>query len=144
MNFTSGASFVEDMLSRYGSPSIRPGDLASPVTTDEIEFHVGVDAFNNIDQTRQRWSFDGYFRSWWKDPRLAFDEQQTGKQQFHLTYEQAARIWQPDLYLEKLVKWSDRTKTDGYGESWSISSDGTVFRSQQGAVELRCPINLRH
>ena len=46
------------------------------------------------------------------------------------------------LYWEKVIEVSDRSSTDGLEELLYIYHDGRVFRSEQRAITLSCPLQL--
>lgn len=141
-----GASAVlTSLLEAYGSTSIRPG--LSPQANgavDQVEVQFYIDRFHGINQIGQTWGATGYLRSWWRDPRLAFDPALAGgAQQLSLSPKETTQIWNPSLYWEKLIDASAASSpTDAYKESLWIYPDGRVFRSQQRAFTLACPLNL--
>ena len=55
----------------------------------------------------------------------------------------AQRIWQPNLYWERLREATSSTPTDASGESVMVYVDGHVWRSQQMSVTLGCPLSHR-
>ena len=74
---------LKRILDNYGDPTIRPGvwrglGADGKYPTDYTEVQVGVDAFANINQIKQIWEVSGYFRTWWWDPRLAFNATEAG------------------------------------------------------------------
>lgn len=129
---------LAELLDGYGPTHVRPGLLTH--STDQIEVQIGIDMLDNIDQPNQLWSLNGYFRTWWTDPRLAFNATRGGLspgEGIHLTIAQHALIWKPQLYLEDVVTWKG-----GLGASITIYPDGTVFQSLQMFAEMKCSVNL--
>jgi hypothetical protein len=142
--WTTPASIVADeLIANYGSVASRPGVLQWPHSTDNVTFQVGIDMLHNINQVTQQWSINGYFRTWWRDPRLAFNATLAGTDAIQLTFAQSQKIWQPQLFLYQLVTWSEIKQSDGMGESLTVYSDGSVWRSEQRYVKLACRVNLK-
>ena len=134
---------MAELLSSYGTASTRPGlSTVGDGSPDLVEVQFYVDLYNSLDQNAQIWGVVGYMRAWWHDPRLAFNETQAGTSKLALMPQEALRIWQPDLYWEKLVEGSDIRSSDGFGESLFVYSDGRVWRSQQRDLALSCPLDL--
>ena len=132
------------LLSAYGSPTIRPGlsQPGAPPTKDVVQVQFGVAQFENIDQIRKRWSVHGFFRTWWHDPRLAFDASAAGVDRLYLSLAERARVWQPSIYLEDVYSFSEPKAGDGLGDSFVVYADGTVWRSEQRFAVLSCGIDL--
>lgn len=105
---------------------------------------IYIDRYEPIDEHAQTFGFDGYWRVWWVDPRLAFDPQCSAE--LLLSREEAQSIWRPDLYFDKQVTLDLPEKTmgitDGKGEMVTVSSDGSVFWSRQARFTLACPMAL--
>ena len=137
---------MQRVLANYGHASIRPGVWKSrggaPFEQDVVEIQYGVDQFSNLFQRTQTWGVAGYFRTWWHDPRLAFNATEAGTDRISLPLADQSKIWQPHTYLEMVQDWSGITDTDGFSEGLWIYSDGRVWRSQQRRATLACTIDL--
>ena len=143
---------LKRILDNYGDPTIRPGiwrgrGADGKYPTDYTEVQVGVDAFANIHQIKQVWEVSGYFRTWWWDPRLAFNATEAGVDRLLLNPRtQMQLIWNPFLYLEDSLAWHGNPVDDAKGLASSINvyPDGSVWRSSQRRAELRYRVDLRH
>lgn len=135
---------VEELLALAAtrSATVRPG--LHDGTIDRVYVNFGIDRLGNIDQVKQQWNAIGFLRTWWYDPRLAYNATAVGTSEISLRIDQFSLVWQPDLYWEKLEEISGVSASDGYGEVINIYPDGSVWRSQQRKVVLACPINLGH
>jgi hypothetical protein len=145
------ARVTQRILDEYGSSSVRPGVWKGRLTngtleyaTDDVFVQYGVQMFENLDQLKQLWGMHGYFRSWWHDPRLAFNSTEAQTSAIYLSYEQMSMVWQPILYIEDCIEWSDVKQTDGLAESFVIYEDGSVWRSQQRYVSIVCALDLAY
>ena len=98
----------EKLLSSYQFPTTRPNIAAewlrsssfatrAKAPADVIDVQVYVENMRALDETTQTWGIDGYFRAWWYDQRLRFNETDEDLQ---LNREESPRIWKPDLYWE--------------------------------------------
>ena len=138
---------VDELLAAYGSPIIRPGlaNIDGTITQDKLGVSFGIDAPAGLDFNEQahRWSVYGYMRTFWQDPRLRFNATAVGPQITLNNADFMHRIWQPDLYWERVSAVSGVANDDGYGENIHIYPDGKVWRSQQRRVELSCPMDLK-
>lgn len=74
--------------------------------------------------------------------RLVFNETLAGVPRLVLSAQDTAKIWQPDLYWEKLVDASSISAGAGFGVSLFVYADGRVWRSQQRDMVMSCPLDL--
>lgn len=145
---TPQALVVQRILANYGRASIRPGVWKSWVSRnptperDLVQVQFGVEKFSNLFVRTQEWGVSGYFRTWWHDPRLAFNATEAATDSISLPLSDTALIWQPETYLERVLHWSDVKATDGLSEGLTIFPDGTVWRSQQRSATMSCLIDL--
>lgn len=113
----------------------RPHHLGEPET---IRVDIGIEALLHVDQRRCTYSMNGYFRLYWKDPRLAF----VGADEDEQLYFDSAKsgdfkIWTPDIYIHQGIKLSFASAAGG-GEGVIVSQDGSVFWTRHVSAELHC------
>jgi len=106
-----------------------------------VEAQLYVATLNNVDQKLGHATINGYLRTWWNDPRLAFNATEMGGcfDKLDMNGAEADAIWLPDLYIHNLV-----TKTTGAGFAYltSISPDGSVWRSEQVLITVKSSLDL--
>ena len=112
---------VDELFAAYGNPIIRPGlaNIDGTITQDKLGVSFGIDAPAGLDFNEQahRWSVYGYMRTFWQDPRLRFNATAVGPQITLNNADFMHRIWQPDLYWERVSAVSGVANDDGYGEN---------------------------
>ena len=137
-------NIIANLLDNFGSISIRPGlSRFGDNSPDRVEVQFQIDRLHNIDQKKQTWGATGFLRAYWKDPRLAFDATEAHTNVLSISAYEVHRLWQPDLYWQKIVAASDQSPTDGLGENFMISPDGSVSRSQQREFTIACSMDLK-
>ena len=76
----------------------------------------------------------GFFRVYWRDWRLAFNQSEACAESIILT--DTSDFWLPDLF------WEDARKiqlgSEGFGSEFKLHSDGSIKWSRQATVELTC------
>ena len=134
------------LLERYGDHAIRPGLVhtgrGEPSVQDIVEVQFGVESFDNIDQRSQTWGVSGYFRAWWHDPRLVYNETEAGVDVIYMSLDDTARIWQPTLYLADVESFSGAMTADGLAESFAVYPNGQIWRSEQRKAKIGCKLDL--
>ena len=151
------SSIKARLLSQYGDSSIRPSAAAGgafcSTSADVLWTQFYLDRYADDSLSQQSYGLDGYLRSWWNDPRLAFDSSISndsshvctlGKLSF--TRAESTRVWKPQYYFERALSVTlpgEREMIDsGAGELFEVAPDGSVFWSQQVSLQLACPLQL--
>jgi len=99
----------------------------------EVFVQLYVASIVEVIQKQQHIGIEGYFRTSWKDPRLA--RSGNCSQPILLTKPYGVDLWAPDIYF-------DNSLTEWYGAgSLSISEEGDMYRSDRYHHELRCPMD---
>jgi len=108
-------------------------------TVVEVQFRLTQ--IDRVDAKLGTMAVHGYLRSWWHDPRLAFAPQVNGGCLDVVNIPGMQRnspLWTPDLYIDNLVS-RDMDNTDSLTQ---ISSDGSVWRSEQAVLVLKMSFDL--
>jgi len=119
--------------------SKRPLCQGSGPTVVEVQFQV--ERLSDVNQKTALVSMAGLLRTWWRDPRLAFNGTSAGGcfDKVTLTGEQAqGRMWLPDIYIDNLVT----KKVDSFSSSVEVKADGSVMRTEQMIMEVKTTLNL--
>jgi hypothetical protein len=105
----------------------------------EVEAQLYIHALNEVNQKKKEITMSAYLRTWWMDPRLAYQPSSQGgcydepiilKSEFH------NRLWDPNLYIDNLVA-ATWLKDLVY-----IYSDGRVWKSQQVLLTTNCRLQF--
>jgi len=123
---------------RYNKQMRPPGhpDLLSPVL---VQINMAIRSMGPIDETREMFSLDCYFRQSWTDTRLSYNT--TGVTELVLNWQFLTKIWKPDTtflngqksYLHKITVPNRFIR---------ISPQGRVSYSQRLTLWSRCPMYL--
>ena len=83
---------LDILLVKQGyNKQMRPNSGGEPA---EVELNMAVRTIGPIDETREVFSLDCYFRQTWFDPRLRFNT--SGITQLALNWQFLTKIWKPD------------------------------------------------
>lgn len=129
---------LDQLLVRRGyNKQMRPVPRAGgPVT---VTVNMNILSIGPIDELRQVYSLDCYFRQTWSDPRLQFNT--SGIAQISLDWKSLTKIWRPDTvfmngqkcYLHKMTTPNRFIR---------FYPDGRVSYSQRLTVWARCSMHL--
>lgn len=134
------------LISNYGSIAIRPKltfpgatERNSPPEVVEVQFYVAQ--MRPLDMVAQTYGFDGYMRSWWHDPRLAYNSTAEGGyfDNLNLGPTEIDRIWKPTFYWEGAREITLSDEGLGTGTLLWVSPDGSVWWSRQTSFVMSCP-----
>jgi len=115
---------------------MRPNSGGKPV---QVELNMAVRTIGPIDETKEVFSLDCYFRQTWFDPRLKFNT--SGISQLALNWKFLTKIWKPDTvflngqrcYLHKMTVPNRFIR---------VYPDGKVSYSQRLTLWARCAMYL--
>jgi len=135
----TSAAVLEHVLTDYDRltrPGLAEASAASScladAPADNVTIEMDVENLLSLDQKAGTYSFEGYLRLAWRDPRLTYSRTACGLERIALT--SAASFWVPDIYFEA----STDAKLGGNGELFSFTSEGDVLWSRHSKLELRC------
>ena len=130
------------LLARYGDTATRPSGEAG--AADGVQVQMVIDRFHELDERSMTWGFEGYLRSWWLDPRLAFNHTSAAGRisKLVLTRQESQSIWRPAFYWEGAITTQlpgdKESFTSGRGHLLDVYPDGRVFHSMQVSMKLAC------
>lgn len=147
------AAIKRRLLAAYGDPNVRPedhtavdGDGTCTIPPEQVHVQFYVDRYHVLDEFTQTYGFEGFFRSWWRDPRLAFNTtancSASSDGKIILDSAERKQIWQPDFYLEHASFFTREKKDNGMASLLEAYPDGTVWSSQQVSLKLRCQMDF--
>eukprot|EP00443_Scrippsiella_acuminata_P091507 CAMPEP_0115413560 /NCGR_PEP_ID=MMETSP0271-20121206/22133_1 /TAXON_ID=71861 /ORGANISM="Scrippsiella trochoidea, Strain CCMP3099" /LENGTH=594 /DNA_ID=CAMNT_0002837843 /DNA_START=46 /DNA_END=1830 /DNA_ORIENTATION=- len=104
-----------------------------------VEVQLYLTQVNEVDQKLGQVTVNGYMRSWWHDPRLAFRSEAEGGclDAVRMAGADAEGIWEPDLYFDNLVSLHTHES-----RLLEIYPDGGVWKSEQITLTVKSPISL--
>jgi len=140
----AGPKTPNEFINTLLSPSVydksqRPSCDGKSPTVVEAQFDLL--RVGNIDQKLGIVPLSGFFKAWWKDPRLEFNGTSSGGcfDVVTLSSAEVARwLWTPDLYIDNLVEKT----VDGFASSAVIEPDGTVLRTEQVILKVKNYLGL--
>ncbi len=77
-----------------------------------VDTQIYVTKLGSIDQKRGSFAVEGFFRLWWTDQRLAWDQERTCVRSIQLL-DGPSNIWVPDFYFPPSVEHAIGAKNDG-------------------------------
>mmetsp|Transcript_44859 Transcript_44859/g.124398 ORF Transcript_44859/g.124398 Transcript_44859/m.124398 type:complete len:196 (+) Transcript_44859:18-605(+) len=96
---------------------------------EQVYVQLFIDRLHTLDQHAQTFGLDGYFRAWWRDPRLQYNA--TCAQSLSLTRTESAGLWKPCV------------ATPGLWQPWPHARPGLLPRTAQShAPRLLLPPTL--
>eukprot|EP00439_Symbiodinium_sp_Y106_P076978 s2129_g16.t1 len=120
-------------IPRAEDKTARPNlDLGRPV---DVGVQLYLAAIPEVDQKKQQFVIEGYFRLDWTDNRLATTGDPCASTM--ILEVPVPSVWQPDIYWDNsLAEW--------YGTgAMNIYEDGRIYRSVRYKQTLRCPMNFQ-
>lgn len=128
---------LDILLVKQGyNKQMRPDDGGEPV---EVELNMAVRTIGPIDETKEVFSLDCYFRQSWSDPRLKFNT--SGITQLALNWKFLTKIWKPDTVFLNGQRCSLHKMTVP-NRFIRVYPDGKVSYSQRLTLWARCAMYL--
>jgi len=128
---------LDILLVKQGyNKQMRPDDGGKPV---EVELNMAVRTIGPIDETKEVFSLDCYFRQSWFDPRLKFNT--SGINQLALNWKFLTKIWKPDTVFLNGQRCSLHKMTVP-NRFIRVYPDGKVSYSQRLTLWARCAMYL--
>mmetsp|Transcript_135820 Transcript_135820/g.433423 ORF Transcript_135820/g.433423 Transcript_135820/m.433423 type:complete len:264 (+) Transcript_135820:53-844(+) len=105
-----------------------------------VEVQLYLTQLNSVDPKQGTIEINGFFRTWWNDPRLAYNGTENGGcfDVVNLYGSSQSKIWQPDIYVDNLMQ---RT-TKGTKSLVQIYPSGRIWRSEQVLLTVVMQFNL--
>ena len=72
----------------------RPGIGVHPT---EVEVNIAIRSMGPVDETKEKFTLDCYFRQYWTDPRLSFNE--SVLDELAMNWQFLDKIWRPDTFF---------------------------------------------
>jgi len=119
---------------------LRPDMGGDPVT---VGVNVYILAVNSVSEEDMSFSIDMYFRQFWNDSRLAFEDSDS-LEKIVFGAEKTGEIWKPDTFFvnENPEEYEGpATDTDTF---LRIENDGAVLWSQRMSLTASCPMDLSY
>ena len=124
--------------SRYDA-KIRP-DYDGPPTN--IVVNLAIRSMGPVDESRNIFTLDCYFRQYWTDKRLVFNSNTTKMDELTLNWQFLSWIWRPDtFFLNGMDSYLHKVAVPN--RFIRVAPDGKVSYSQRLTVTARCRMNLR-
>ena len=73
---------------------LRPGEGGEAT---QVEVNMAIRSMGPVDETKEKFTLDCYFRQSWTDPRLAFNK--THLRELAMNWQFLSTIWRPDTYF---------------------------------------------
>mmetsp|Transcript_19014 Transcript_19014/g.54208 ORF Transcript_19014/g.54208 Transcript_19014/m.54208 type:complete len:568 (-) Transcript_19014:262-1965(-) len=140
----AGPKTPNEFINTLLSPSVydksqRPSCDGKSPTVVEAQFDLL--RVGNIDQKLGIVPLSGFFKAWWKDPRLEFNGTSSGGcfDVVTLSSAEVARwLWTPDLYIDNLIE----RRRDATASSAVVTPDGTVAMTERVTLHVKSPLDL--
>jgi len=117
---------------------IRPNYGGIPVTVGVSLYILSI---SELSEANMDFTFDMYFRQFWHDPRLAFEQRST-LSHLVLGSEFMKSIWVPDTFFVNEKKSYDHQATTD-NQFLRIMYTGNILRSVRITVKASCPLDLQ-
>ena len=118
-----------------------PGECPQ-VDVNMIDAQIYVTKIPDIDQKTGTYSLEGFFRLWWNDPRLTFDDSDNGGCVEKLVFlDGATTLWTPDFYFPPAVSHTIGARGDG--QLMEVKPSGEVYWSQRLRMTVNCEMDFR-
>ena len=113
-----------------------PGNVAVSEAGTDVKLQMRVFKVSSIEAANGRMSLKVWLRHSWVDKRLAWNESEHGGiSMIALSTSDPQQIWVPDLQpYNSLTSIGDTLSKD----TASVYSDGSIFWSRAGLIELMC------
>ncbi len=131
------SSILDQLFNSGYNQRIRPGLGGPPL---DVEINVAVRSVGPVDEQRQIFSLDCYFRQYWTDPRLKYNS--TRLKELPMNWAFLTKIWRPDTYIVN-GKQSYLHKMTVPNRFIRIAPNGRISYSQRLTVKARCQMDLR-
>merc|ERR1719410_1373983 len=118
---------------------VRPNYGGIPVTVGVSLYILSI---GDLSEKYMDFTFDMYFRQFWHDPRLSFDERPNLKK-LVVGAEYIGLIWVPDTFFvnEKTALFHQATTENQF---LRIMHTGDILRSIRLTIKATCPLNLEY
>lgn len=105
-----------------------------------VEVQVRLTQLNTVDPKTGVIVVNGYFRTWWHDPRLAYNGTDDGGcvNAISIAGRDMEGLWMPDIYVDNLVQQT----VDGMESLTQVYPDGSVWRSEQVLLTVKSKFDL--
>ena len=139
------AQSIDEIFQLNGNAIERPNAVSAggDGSVDLVETNFAVQRLYNIDQVAKTWGMMGYWRIWWKDHRLAYNETAVGLPVINILPTYKSRIWMPDLYWEGLAYTIGPEDDYQHGQFLRVYPDGSVWMSEQWQIHMTCKVDLK-
>ena len=116
---------------------VRPNYGGEPVTVGVTLFILSI---GDLSEKFMDFTFDMYFRQFWKDPRLSF-ERKPNLEKLVVGAEYIKLIWVPDTFFvnEKVALFHQATTENQF---LRIMHTGEILRSMRLTIKATCPMDL--
>ena len=118
---------------------VRPNYGGIPVTVGVSLYILSI---GDLSEKFMDFTFDMYFRQFWHDPRLAF-EQRPNLNKLVVGAEYIKLIWVPDTFFvnEKVALFHQATTENQF---LRIMYTGNILRSIRLTIKATCPLDLQY
>merc|ERR1711970_468214 len=118
---------------------VRPNYGGIPVT---VGVSLYILSMSELSEANMDFTFDMYFRQFWHDPRLAFEQRPT-LNKLVLGSEFMKNIWVPDTFFvnEKKSHYHQATTDNQF---LRIMYTGNILKSVRLTVKASCPLDLQY
>lgn len=144
-NFLRGERLLSDQISTILNHlfdngydrQIRPQLGGEPL---EVTVNMAIRSMGNVDEQKQTFSLDCYFRQFWRDTRLKYNST-SRLDELPMNWQFLYKIWRPDTYIVN-GKDSYLHKMTVPNRFIRIAPDGMISYSQRLTVKARCQMDL--
>lgn len=127
---TSSAELKEQLLAAYDRDKW-PGWSATAPQPTVVSVQYYINSLWGIDQKKQQFTAEVYFRAWWTDERLAYNASLMGEVQFD---QDVKRLWLPDFY------WPNSRGMHHDESLLEVYPSGGIWWSQRKRITFTCPM----
>ncbi|XP_068695496.1 gamma-aminobutyric acid receptor subunit beta-like [Montipora foliosa] len=135
---TNVTKLISNLLSGYDK-KLRPNFGGSPVN---VSVSVFIEFIGDIDEINMEFSTIMYFRQYWKDERLRYNDTGYDKR-LAFNPEMLKFIWVPDTHFPGIKDGLRHDITDE-NEVVRLQPNGSVLYSMRLKVTSQCPMDLRN
>ena len=128
---------LDDLFGPNYNRQFRPGFENSATT---VVVNLAIRSMGPVDDNREEFTFDCYFRQQWIDQRLKFNN--TYFDELPMNWKFLQKMWRPDTYFLN-GKDSYLHKISVPNRFVRISPNGRISYSQRLTVSAQCKMNLR-
>ena len=134
-----GSQVTETLDKLFGAGynmEFRPGVGVHPT---EVEVNIAIRSMGPVDETKEKYTLDCYFRQYWTDPRLSFNESVLNE--LAMNWKFVDKIWRPDTFFLN-GKDSYLHKIAVPNRFIRIAPTGRISFSQRLTISARCKMDL--